>query len=321
MSVKQKVFDLLWGAEGAVSGSELAKALGVSRNAIWKAVKGLEQDGCVIEAVTNRGYRLLSCGERLFEGMIRRNLKAEKLGQDIQIHPTLASTNDHIKGLAIAGAKHGTVVLAENQTVGKGRRGRHFFSPAGGIYMSVLLRPSFSTETAGLVTSCAAVAVAEAIEALDGPEIGIKWVNDLYAGGRKLCGILTEGAADLESGCMEYVIVGIGINVGQTEFPDELREIATSIYNECGRVTDRNRLIAEILNRLEPAIEAIESRDFIRESRRRSVVLGKEITVISASRQYDAVAVDVDENGHLLVEADGRIIRLNSGEISVKTKG
>lgn len=320
MSLKNEILRELTAQSEAVSGNELANRLGVSRSAVWKAVEQLRREGCRIAAAQNRGYRLLSSGERLSEAHIRAELTAQALGCRIEIHPELSSTNDRAKALALSGAPHGTVVIAQRQSGGKGRKGRSFFSPDGGIYMSVLLRPQVSIETAGLITSCAAVAVANAIEALGGPEIGIKWVNDLFAKGKKLCGILTEGAANLESGSMEYVVLGIGINVGCCSFPDELCDTATSIYQACGVQMDRSCLIAEVLNQLESALPSLESRQFIAESRRRSILLGKAVRVFSGNRQFDAVAVDLNENGQLIVEADGVLLPLSSGEVSVRAQ-
>lgn len=316
MSVKDKVLSFLLDAE-TVSGGRMAKELGVSRNSIWKAVANLKREGYLIESAQSSGYRLIKI-DSLSEQMIRARLKSKTLGRKIEIHHSLPSTNTYAKQLALRDGEDGTVIIAESQTAGRGRRGRSFFSPTSGIYMSILLRPEFSAETAGLVTSCAAVATAKAIERLCDCEIGIKWVNDLLANGKKLCGILCEGASDLESGCMEYMIIGIGINVGATEFPPELCDIATTLENICGKKISRNELIAEILNSLEEEIASIESGAFIEESRRRSVVIGKDVTVISGGNSYPASAIDIDDKGHLLIEKDGKIIPLFSGEVSIR---
>lgn len=321
MSVKNDVLAALLKSESSISGNELAEKLGVTRNSVWKAVNQLKNDGYTIEAVTNRGYRLLKSEDIISEPAIKERLTAARFGKNIEIHKTLSSTNDRAKELAAAGAADGTVVIADNQSGGKGRRGRSFFSPpASGIYLSLIIRPEFSAELAGHLTSCAALAVAEAIEKAGGPEIGIKWVNDLYCNGKKLCGILSECSFDLESGTLEYAVIGIGVNVGKTEFPPELADIATSVYNQCGKEISRNLLIAGIINNLEKEIDKIDSNSIIERCRRRSVVIGKEVTVTCGNSVYEAKAVDIDNDGRLLVERDGVITPLGSGEVSVKPK-
>jgi BirA family biotin operon repressor/biotin-[acetyl-CoA-carboxylase] ligase len=184
--------------------------------------------------------------------------------------------------------------------------------------MTCVLRPECAPEKAGLLTSLAAVAAARAVEKVSGAEVKIKWVNDLYLGDRKICGILSEAGLDMEAGRLEYAVVGIGINVKRMAFPPELREIATSVGNETGGDPDRNRLIAEILNEMEELYGDLETGAFLTESRKRSNVIGREITVITAGKQFPARAVDIDEEGRLIVETgEGRTV-LNSGEVSLK---
>ena len=170
-----------------------------------------------------------------------------------------------------------------------------------------------------MITSLAAVASARAIESLTGVEVGIKWVNDLYIAGRKCCGILCEASMDFESGGLEYVVVGIGINVGRMRFPDELASIATSVENECGLPVSRSRLIAEIANQISALYADLPSGSFMAENRRRSVVISREVTVLGGAEPYTAKAVDIDGQGRLVVELPGGQTQiLNSGEISIR---
>ena len=318
MTVREKALELL-AAGGTVEGAKLARELGVSRNAVWKVMNSLRQDGYEIEAVTNRGYRLVSSPDRLSAAEIRRWLAGPGAGRELEIHDLLDSTNNRAKALAAAGAAHGTAVIADSQSGGKGRLGRSFFSPEhSGIYLTVILRPDCTPDRAGLLTSLAAVAAARAVEKVSGADVKIKWVNDLYLNGKKICGILTEGGLGLEAGRLEYAAVGIGINVNRMEFPPELREIATSIGNETGTSPDRNRLIAEILNELDALYGDLETGAFLEESRRRSNVIGREVTVIEGGKKYPARAVDIDGQGRLVIETEEGRTCLNYGEVSLK---
>ena len=318
MTVREKALELL-AAGGTVEGAKLARELGVSRNAVWKVMNSLRQAGYEIEAVSNRGYRLLSSPDRLSAAEIRRWLTGPGAGREVEIHDLLDSTNNRAKALAAAGAAHGTVVIADSQSGGKGRLGRSFFSPDhSGVYMTVILRPDCAPDRAGLLTSLAAVAAARAVEKVSGADVKIKWVNDLYLNGKKICGILTEGGLGLETGRLEYAAVGIGINVNRMEFPPELRETATSVGNETGVPPDRNRLIAEILNELDALYGDLETGAFLEESRRRSNVIGREVTVIEGERKYPARAADIDSQGRLVIETEEGRSCLNYGEVSLK---
>ena len=259
--------------------------------------------------------------DRLSETEIRRWLAAKELGESLEIHTQLDSTNNRAKELASQGAPHGMTIIADSQTGGRGRMGRSFFSPEhSGIYMTVILRPRCSPEKAGMLTSLAAVAAAGAVEKVSGADVKIKWVNDLYIGGKKICGILSEAGLGPEAGRPDWVVVGIGINTAKMLFPEELKEIASSVGNETGEAPNRNRLIAEILNELDRLYGSLETGAFLEESRRRSNVIGREITVVAAGEEYPAKALDIDEEGRLVVEtAEGQKL-LNSGEVSLRLK-
>jgi BirA family biotin operon repressor/biotin-[acetyl-CoA-carboxylase] ligase len=255
----------------------------------------------------------------LSEEAIRGFLTAGGAGRVLEIHDCLDSTNNRAKALAAAGAPHGLTVIADSQTGGRGRRGRSFFSPGHtGVYMTCVLRPECPAEKAGLLTSLAAVATARAVEKTASADIKIKWVNDLYLNGKKICGILSEAGPVTGNGKPDYAVMGIGVNAGRMDFPPELRDIATSIGNETGRDPDRNRLIAEILNGLDELWGDLETGAFLEESRRRSNVIGRTVTVIESGRSYPARALDIDGQGRLVIETGEGRACLNSGEVSLK---
>ena len=232
------------------------------------------------------------------------------------------STNRYVKELAAAGAPEGTVELANKQSAGRGRIGRSFFSPEEkGIYMSILLRPDIELSRAVLITSMAAVAVARAVERISGIPAQIKWVNDIFLNKKKVCGILTEAGIDAERQTLEYAVLGIGVNVGTMEFPEELKEIATSVSNECGFSVEKEALIDEILKELEAWYPTLWNGKFLPESKARSILLGKEIKVLDEKAlggSYPAKAVDINELGNLIIERDGKLQVLNSGEVSIR---
>lgn len=320
MPLKDKVLAVLEENKGkSVSGSEIARSVGMTRSAVWKAVKALREEGYSICAVTNRGYCLSEESDFLSEQSIVPNLRTKALGRKIDVFKTIDSTNNFAKSLAQLGAVHGTTVVSEVQTQGKGRMGRDFYSPMGmGIYMSVIIRPKLSVEQSLLITSCAAVAVADAVEKVAGIDCKIKWVNDIYAGGKKLCGILTEASVDVEQGGLEYAIVGIGLNVQNMTFPEGIADIATSVRLETDKPVSRSVLTAEILNCLEERLETIRDKSFLEEYRRRSNVIGRRIEVTHGDVSEQMDCIGIDEAGRLLVRLDsGEERALNSGTVRI----
>lgn len=318
MSTKEQVLALLMQAEDSVSGEALAQKLGITRSAVWKAIGQLREEGHEIEAVTNRGYRL-GGSDIVSEAGIGRWLTTDALGRNMEIHSVIDSTNTRAKALAAQGAPHGTLVCARSQTGGRGRFGRHFHSPdAGGIYMSLILRPKLPADKAVLITSMTAVAVARAIERLAEVDVQIKWVNDLYISGRKVCGILCEAGMDFESGQLEYAVVGIGVNTAPAEFHEELQTIATSVGNACGHDISKNRLIAEICGCMEELYAQLADGGFMAESRARSNVIGRQIVVLRGDERIPARAVDIDDQGSLVVETERGMEIVRSGEVSVR---
>ena len=322
MSTKTRVLALLEAQRGeSISGERLAGMLDVSRNAVWKAVKELQKEGYDIVAVTNKGYCLSDENDIVSIAGIKPFLseKSQPYANKIQIYKSLESTNKTAKEMAVAGAAHGTVIISDCQTMGRGRYSRNFFSPAGGLYMSLVLRPEglrFENPTA--VTAFAAVAVCEAIESISHKVPEIKWVNDIFLDGKKVCGILTEAVTDFESGGLDWIVLGIGINVSipTEDFPTELQPLATSLYPEGKRPGVRNQLAAEILNRILGYKTPPQEAEIFDKYKKRLMVLGKKITVIQNQEEFCATAVDIDAAGHLVVKKEsGETIVLVSGEI------
>ena len=319
---RDEVLRFLWNnADSYVSGTELADRLSLSRTAVWKAIGQLRDEGYEIESQPNRGYRLHSVSDVLSAEGIARHLRHKELR--LQVYKTIGSTNTTLKALAAEGAEAGLALIAEEQIMGRGRMGRSFFSPANsGLYLSLLLRPQMPAADATRLTACAAVAVSEAIEALSGKEAGIKWVNDIFVDGRKVCGILTEASVDCESGMMHYVIIGIGVNthVPDGDFPEELRGIAGAAFGAEPVPELRCRLAAEILDRLMDYTPDPAAPEIFAGYRSRSLVLGREINILAFGREPEpARAVDLDENYSLRVRLpDGSERLLNSGEVSVR---
>lgn len=323
MELKHKVLSYLENNKGnSVSGGKLAEKLGVTRSAVWKAIKSLQDEGYCITAVTNKGYCLSEQNDILSAESIKPYLNKKNKDIDIQVFKTIDSTNTYAKTLAQNGAPQGTVVISEEQTAGRGRMGRSFYSPAStGIYMSIILRPKLSLEDSLLITTSVAVAVSKAIENIAYIDTKIKWVNDIYFGDKKLCGILTEASIDFESGGLEYAIVGIGINVStmQKNFPDDIKDIATSIFPNRSPRPVRSALIGEILNNIFECCENITDKKYLDEYRQRSFLIGEDIVVINGESKTNAMAVDIDEKARLVVRFDnGEIKALNSGEVSVR---
>lgn len=324
MSLKEKVLLLLKKREGEfLSGQEVALQLEVTRAGVWKAIKALQEEGYPIEAVTNRGYALQSMPDILSAVGIEQELSEDSKQLYIQVEKVLDSTNTRLKQMVTEGETRDMVLLAEEQTGGRGRFGRVFFSPQGtGLYMSFLLHPQLHYSEGELLTTAAAVAVAKALEKISGEEAQIKWVNDIWVGGRKVSGILTEASTSLESGQLEYAIIGIGINVKEPVdgFPEELKDIARSVFpNTIKKENLRNQLAGEIINQFMAYYKEIRKKEFFKEYKERSFVIGKEISVLRAGTKRKARALAIDDHCHLKVQyEDGAIEDLSSGEISIR---
>lgn len=322
MSTKENILALFEANKGIYfSGEELASQLSVSRAAVWKAVNSLRGDGYEIDAVPNRGYRLSPDTDILSVQGIRNYLDADNQNLDLQVYPEVSSTNTVLWEKANAGAPEGCVVLANEQTKGRGRRGRSFYSPGdSGIYLSILLRPE-KIETTELtnLTTMAAVAACEAIEDISEEKPGIKWVNDIYLHGRKVSGILTEASISMESGSVDYVVLGIGFNVYAPAggFSKEIEDIAGAVF-ERKKNDGKNLLAAGFLNHFLKYYAEFDQKDYVKKYQDRSLVTGKEIQVRSPEGSRKALALRVDDSCALIVQyEDGHQERLTSGEISI----
>ncbi len=310
--------------ENYLSGEALSEELGISRTAVWKAIRTLREEGYTIKAVTNRGYHLIHDEDVITEEGLREHLFTRYKNNRLYIYDTLDSTNNRAKQLALENASHGTTVIAMQQTAGKGRLGRSFFSPREGIYLSIIIKPTFDLSKSVLVTAAASVAVAQAIESVCGRQAQIKWVNDVYLDEKKICGILTEGITDFETGHIESLVIGIGVNTSVKDFPGELRDTVGAVDGEYSRAA----LAAEIISRTLKFAENIESREFIQEYRDRSMVIGKNVTVykgiysISPEKELEgrsAKVLGIDDDGGLeVIYGDKKREILTSGEISVR---
>ncbi len=321
--MKEDILKILEAHKGeSISGSEIGRQLGMTRAAVWKSIKALQEEGCAITAVTNRGYCLAPDADVLSEAGIRQYLHTKVLGNRIDLYRVTDSTNIRAKAAAQEHVSAGLCVVAQEQTAGRGRFGRSFASPQkNGVYMSVLLRPELDIEQSALITAAVSVCVAQAVEALTECTVQIKWVNDLFARGKKICGILTEAAIEFESRKTDYVIVGIGVNLSDAGIPPELRNVAGGIVPAGVIPPARGRLIAEILNRMEQMLDDFSAKKFLPEYRRRSNVLGQRVTILrNGISSGTGLAVDIDEQARLVVRlGNGETEHLNSGEISCKT--
>ena len=323
MSTRESILALFEEHKGVFfSGEEIAAKLSVSRAAVWKAVNSLRKDGYEITAVSNKGYCLSAETDILSAQGIRKYLIPLCGFLNLNVLPEGESTNGLLREWADAGKPEGSVVIANLQTKGRGRFGRSFHSPADtGIYLSILLRPEQAEPTqASKITTIAAVAACEAVELVSNRRAQIKWVNDIYLDDRKISGILTEASVSMETGSVEYVILGIGMNIYVPEegFPEEIRESAGAIFDK-KQNDGKNHLAAEFLNRFLSIYQGIKREDYVEEYRRRSLVVGREIIIFSPKGERKAVATGVDEDCHLLVQyEDGSTDRLSSGEIHVR---
>lgn len=315
MAIKNEIAAVLEKRRGsAVSGQELADMLGVSRAAVWKAVKQLQDEGYHISAGRNRGYILENQTDVLSVEGIRVNLPERYREIPVEVYRIVDSTNTLAKSAALAGSAHGTIIAADGQTAGRGRFGKPFYSPSDtGLYMSVILKPHKPLSDCFFITAAAACAITGSIEELCGVTAGIKWVNDIFYGGRKICGILTEAMSDFESGMADVVIVGIGLNISTAEFPEEISGVAGSL----GVFAERNRLCADIAARLLDYFGSGDNAALMEEYRRRSLVLGREIVYQQDGNTLTGKALEIDDSGRLIIENDSGKSVLRSGEISI----
>ncbi|MHB9094124.1 MAG: biotin--[acetyl-CoA-carboxylase] ligase [Eubacteriales bacterium] len=306
-----------------VSGEEISRQLGISRTAVWKHMRKLKESGYDIEAHSKVGYRLIQTPDRLYEHELTALLKSSVLGKKIVYRETVGSTNELAKELAQKGAQQGTVVIAEEQTGGKGRMGRIWYSPAGqGLWFSVILRPRISPVDATKLTLVCAVAVANAVREITGLAAGIKWPNDILIDNRKAAGILTEMSAEIDK--VNYMVLGIGINVNfnSKTVPSDLAGIAMSLDEQTNTKISRIDLLAAVLNNLDMLYQDFTQGKFaaiLSAWKEMSVTLNRWVKVVSPNTVDEGIAFDIDDEGILiLMKKDGSMKRILSGDVSLR---
>lgn len=322
--LKQEILQFLKNNMGHfISGQVISEKLGVTRAAVWKYIKILKEEGYDVESSSRKGYRLLVSVDKLTGEEIYSLLNTEYIGRNIIHFDTIDSTNVKAKQLAQAGAENGTIVISEGQTAGRGRLGRQWTSPKSkGIWLSVILKPDLEPINVANITLLGAAAVFKALSEF-GIRAQIKWPNDIILNGKKLCGILTEMSCELNM--INYIVMGIGINVNiqKKDFPEELLDTATSVLVEKGEILDRKKLTAALLNNFEllynKFIKYGDIQSSIKLCKENSSVLGKKIKIIDKGNIRTAKAIDIKDNGVLIVEYDdGTMDEILSGEISVR---
>ena len=310
-----------------LSGQALAAELGISRNAVWKAMRKLQEQGFLIESKAGVGYRLIEQTDIITKDYLKEQIKKPC---HIYLYDVLDSTNRLAREMDVRDRPN--LILANEQTQGRGRLGRSFYSPANdGLYMTLAFRPDFGLDKAMLVTAFAAVAVCRAVDQVSGLRTKIKWVNDIYLNGKKICGIMTEAQSNFETGNIDKILIGIGVNCFRTTLPEELQETATYLENPQKEFT-RAQLAAHIVNELFAVLSEPDRKKLLREYKSRSFILGEPIMIYNTltgqsptkeTKGIRARAIDIDDNGGLVVEyMEGRRMRemetITTGEVSIR---
>ncbi|MCI9447712.1 MAG: biotin--[acetyl-CoA-carboxylase] ligase [Lachnospiraceae bacterium] len=328
--MKTKILQVLrQNQDSYVSGQELCGELGVSRTAVWKYIKQLKEAGYEIAAVQNRGYRLVSVPDILSQSEVASRLHTKWLGHDVRYYDELDSTNMEAKRIAEEAGNdgwHGTVVVADKQTAGRGRRGRTWSSPVGtGLFFSVLLKPEIDPGNASMLTLVKGMAAVKGIAEVTGLSPQIKWPNDIVIHGKKIVGILTEMSAQIDY--VNHIVVGTGINVHQTEFPEEIAGKASSLRLEMQaegkeESISRAQLLGAVLKYFEQYYEIyLQTEDLsaLKEEYQTMLVnCGRTVRVLDPLGEYEGKAMGIDCRGELLVERDGEVCRVSAGEVSVR---
>lgn len=320
--MKEEILRLLRSADGYISGQELCNRFGVSRTAVWKAINQLKEAGYEIEAQQNKGYRLMAAPDLMTEAEIKSLMHTDWVAKEVLYFDTIDSTNTKAQELAEKGYQSGTLVVADKQDSGKGRRGRSWVSPSGtGIFMTLMIKPDINPNNASMLTLVAALAVAKAITSVTGEEALIKWPNDIVVNGKKVCGILTEMNAQFDY--INHIVVGIGINVHNESFPEEISQMASSLMIEAGgKRFHRAQIIAETMAYFEQYYDTfLKTQDLsalVREYDKLLVNRNKSVRVLDPKEPFDGKAMGITPKGELIVDTWESRKLVSSGEVSVR---
>ena len=320
--MKEEILRLLRSADGYISGQELCNRFGVSRTAVWKAINQLKEAGYEIEAQQNKGYRLMAAPDLMTEAEIKSLMHTEWVAKEVLYFDTIDSTNTKAQELAEKGYPSGTLVVADKQESGKGRRGRSWVSPSGtGIFMTLMIKPDINPNNASMLTLVAALAVAKAITSVTGEEAMIKWPNDIVVNSKKVCGILTEMNAQFDY--INHIVVGIGINVHNESFPEEISQMASSLMIEAGgKRFHRAQIIAETMSYFEQYYDTfLKTQDLsalVREYDELLVNRNKSVRVLDPKEPFDGKAMGITSKGELIVDTWESRKLVSSGEVSVR---
>lgn len=320
--MKEEILRLLRSADGYISGQELCNRFGVSRTAVWKAINQLKEAGYEIEAQQNKGYRLMAAPDLMTEAEIKSLLHTDWVAKEVLYFDTIDSTNTKAQELAEKGYPSGTLVVADKQESGKGRRGRSWVSPSGtGIFMTLMIKPDINPNNASMLTLVAALAVAKAITSVTGEKAMIKWPNDIVVNGKKVCGILTEMNAQFDY--INHIVVGIGINVHNESFPEEISQMASSLMIEAGgKRFHRAQIIAETMSYFEQYYDTfLQTQDLsalVREYDKLLVNRNKSVRVLDPKEPFDGKAMGITPKGELIVDTWESRKLVSSGEVSVR---
>ena len=320
--MKEEILRLLRSADGYISGQELCNRFGVSRTAVWKAINQLKEAGYEIEAQQNKGYRLMAAPDLMTEVEIKSLMHTDWVAKEVLYFDTIDSTNTKAQELAEKGYPSGTLVVADKQESGKGRRGRSWVSPSGtGIFMTLMIKPDINPNNASMLTLVAALAVAKAITSVTGEEALIKWPNDIVVNSKKVCGILTEMNAQFDY--INHIVVGIGINVYNESFPEEISQMASSLMIEAGgKRFHRAQIIAETMSYFEQYYDTfLKTQDLsalVREYDELLVNRNKSVRVLDPKEPFDGKAMGITPKGELIVDTWESRKLVSSGEVSVR---
>lgn len=320
--MKEEILRLLRSADGYISGQELCNRFGVSRTAVWKAINQLKEAGYEIEAQQNKGYKLMAAPDLMTEAEIKSLMHTDWVAKGVLYFDTIDSTNTKAQELAEKGYPSGTLVVADKQESGKGRRGRSWVSPSGtGIFMTLMIKPDINPNNASMLTLVAALAVAKAITSVTGEEALIKWPNDIVVNGKKVCGILTEMNAQFDY--INHIVVGIGINVHNESFPEEISQMASSLMIEAGgKRFHRAQIIAETMLYFEQYYDTfLKTQDLsalVREYDELLVNRNKSVRVLDPKEPFDGKAMGITPKGELIVDTWESRKLVSSGEVSVR---